>query len=169
MIITANGTTRTFERKICIHFGARGSEHKYAYTFWRYLFFASRFLCEYFYLTWILIGLAFLSLGAEILCLFWLRTFIVAVYRSLWSKKIKTFLDHCPFISEIFFPFHGWRNMSVTLRRLIFSKPSSALEQRSIVATEFSFHHLNDFHHQDDVFCNYANCFTSNLIIISVR
>ena len=51
MIITANGTTKTFERKICIHFRARGSEPKYAYTFWSYLFFVSRFLCEYFYLT----------------------------------------------------------------------------------------------------------------------
>ena len=32
-------TTRTFGRKICIEFRARGSEKKYAYTVWIYLFF----------------------------------------------------------------------------------------------------------------------------------
>ena len=109
MIIIANRTTRTFERKICIDFGARGSEHKYAYTFWRYLFFASRFLCEFFlpHLNFDRLGFPLFGCGNTLLIL--ASNFYCSCLKieALWSKKIKTFLDHCPFISEIFFPYHG--------------------------------------------------------------
>ena len=84
----------------------------------------------------------------------------------LWSKKITTVLDHCPFISEIFFPYHGWRNMSVTLRRLI----SSALLSSDLLSLQsFNFTTLMTFTTKMTCFAINANCFTSNLIIISVR